>query len=146
MSASVFKQPPGTARVSRARAGKTRAVPGRRFVLGLALLALAASPALAAGDPGRGEKIYEGCQDCHSVDKNDVGPRHRGVFGRPAGSLPDFAYSDALKNAGFTWNEQTLDKWLTDPQAFRPGVRMFYSLPEAQDRADVIAFLRERAK
>jgi cytochrome c len=115
-------------------------------VVSAAWLALAASPAFAAGDPDRGEKIYEGCQDCHSIDKNDVGPRHRGVFGRPAGSLPDFAYSDALKNAGFIWNEETLDKWLTDPQAFRPGVRMFYSLPEAQDRADVIAFLRERAK
>jgi cytochrome c len=105
-----------------------------------------ASPAFAAGDPDRGEKVYEGCQDCHSLDKNDVGPRHRGVFGRRAGSLPDFAYSDALKHAGFAWNEQTLDKWLTDPQAFVPGVRMFYSLSQAQDRADVIAFLRERAK
>ena len=111
-----------------------------------ALLALAASPAFPAGDPDRGEKVYEGCQDCHSLDKNDVGPRHRGVFGRKAGSLADFDYSDALKGADFVWNEETLDKWLTDPQAFRPGVRMFYHLSDPKDRADVIAFLRERAK
>jgi cytochrome c len=109
-------------------------------------LALAASPAFAAGDPDRGAQVYEGCQDCHSVDKNDVGPRHRGVFGRPAGSLADFDYSPALKNAGFVWDEKTLDQWLTDPQAFRPGVRMFYSLADPKDRADVIAYLRERAK
>ena len=112
----------------------------------LFLLALAASPACAAGDPERGAQVYEGCQDCHSIDKNDVGPRHRGVFGRKAGSLPDFDYSPALKDAGFVWDEKTLDQWLTDPQAFRPGVRMFYHLGDPQDRADVIAYLRERAK
>jgi cytochrome c len=110
------------------------------------LILLLASPALAAGDPERGAQVYEGCQDCHAIDKNDVGPRHRGVFGRKAGSLPDFDYSPALRGAGFVWDEATLDKWLTDPQAFLPGVRMFYHLGEAQDRADVIAFLRERAK
>ncbi|MDE3176190.1 MAG: c-type cytochrome [Pseudomonadota bacterium] len=114
--------------------------------LALLLAALAASPALAAGDPERGASVYEGCQDCHSLDRNDVGPRHRGVFGRKAGSLPDFAYSPALKGAGFVWDERTLDQWLTDPQAFLPGARMFYHLASPQDRADVIAFLRERAK
>jgi len=111
----------------------------------LILAALIASPALA-GDPDRGAKVYEGCQDCHSLDKNDVGPRHRGVYGRKAGSLADFAYSPALKNAGFVWDEATLDKWLTNPQAFLPGARMFYHLANAKDRADVIAYLRERAK
>jgi cytochrome c len=110
------------------------------------LIALAASPAMAEGDADRGAKIYEGCQDCHSLDKNEVGPRHRGVFGRKAGSLPDFAYSPALKGAGFVWDEHTLDKWLTNPQAFVPGARMFYHLASPQDRADVIAYLRDRAK
>ena len=114
--------------------------------LAVILAVLAASPALAAGDPERGAQVYEGCQDCHSLDKNDVGPRHRGVFGRKAGSLADFDYSPALSGAGFVWDEASLDNWLTDPQAFLPGVRMFYHLASAQDRADVIAFLRERAK
>lgn len=117
-----------------------------RLSLGAALLAASLSGALAAGDADRGETLYQGCQDCHSLDKNDVGPRHRGVFGRRAGSLSDFDYSDGLRKAGFVWNEATLDKWLTDPQAFIPGARMFYHLDNPKDRADVIAFLKERAR
>jgi len=124
-----------------------RRLPQRRSSLAaLLLLALGLSSAAAAGDPDRGATVYEGCQDCHSLDKNDVGPRHRGVFGRRAGPLPDFAYSPALKGADIVWDEATLDKWLTDPQGLLPGARMFYHLGEAQDRADVIAYLRERAK
>jgi cytochrome c2 len=94
----------------------------------------------------RGETLYEACQDCHSLDKNDVGPRHRGVFGRKATSLPDYDYSDALKSTKIVWNEETLDKWLTDPQAVAPGAKMFFHLDNPQDRADVIAYLKERAK
>ncbi len=98
------------------------------------------------GDAARGETIYEACQDCHSLDKNDVGPRHRGVFGRKAASLPDYDYSEALKSANIVWTEETLDKWLTDPQALAPGAKMFFHLDNPQDRADVIAYLKERAK
>ena len=105
-----------------------------------------ASAAKASGDAKRGEALYEGCQDCHSVDKNDVGPRHRGVYGRKAGSLPDYHYSDALKNANFVWDDQTLDQWLTDPQKFLPGSKMFYHLDTEQDRADVIEYLKTRAQ
>ena len=100
----------------------------------------------SGGDASRGEQIYQACTDCHSLDKNDVGPRHRGVFGRKAASLPDYAYSEALKSANIVWNEETLDKWLTDPQAVAPGAKMFFHLENAQDRADVIAYLKERAK
>ena len=99
-----------------------------------------------AGDTDHGEALYEACQDCPSLDKNDVGPRHRGVFGRKAASLPDYDYSDALKSANIVWNEETLDKWLTDPQAVAPGAKMFFHLDNPQDRADVIAYLGERAK
>jgi cytochrome c len=98
------------------------------------------------GDASHGEALYEACQDCHSLDKNDVGPRHRGVFGRKAASLPDYDYSDALKSTKIVWNEETLDKWLTDPQAVAPGAKMFFHLDNPQDRADVIAYLKERAK
>jgi cytochrome c len=118
------------------------------------VLAVAISVALAetawagglVGDANRGETLYEACTDCHSLDKNDVGPRHRGVFGRKAASLPDYDYSDALKSANIVWNEETLDKWLTDPQAVAPGAKMFFHLDSPQDRADVIAYLKERAK
>jgi cytochrome c len=117
----------------------------RRATLALAA-SLAASAASAASDADRGEQIYQACTDCHSLDKSDVGPRHRGVFGRKAGSLPDYDYSDALKSASIVWDEETLDKWLTDPQAFVPGAKMFFHLDNPQDRADVIAYLKERAK
>ncbi len=117
----------------------------RSATLGLAAC-LAASAASAAGDADRGEQLYQACTDCHSLDKNDVGPRHRSVFGRKAGSLPDYDYSDALRSANIVWNEETLDKWLTDPRAFVPGVRMFFHLDNPQDRADVFAYLRKRAK
>ena len=105
-----------------------------------------ASPAQASGDPGRGEKIYTACQDCHDLDNNDVGPRHRGVFGRRAGSLPDYDYSPGMAKSGIVWDGRTLDLWLTDPQALVPGAKMLFHLEAAQDRADVIAYLEERAK
>jgi len=110
------------------------------------LIAETASAGALAGDPARGETVYQACQDCHSLDKNDVGPRHRGVYGRKAGSLPDYDYSEALKSANIVWTEETLDKWLTDPQALAPGAKMFFHLSNPQDRADVIAYLKERAK
>jgi cytochrome c len=116
-----------------------------RLLVILAFLA-GASPAHAAGDAVHGEALYEGCQDCHSLDTNEVGPKHRGVYGRKAGSLPDYSYSDALKDSNIVWDDRTLDLWLTDPQKFVPGSKMFYHLAEGQDRADVIAFLRMRAK
>ena len=121
----------------------------RRGVLAAAISAALAETAWAGGpgsDAARGETLYEACQDRHSLDKNDVGLRHRDVFGRKAASLPDYDYSDALKSAKIVWNEETLDKWLTDPQAVAPDAKMFFHLDNPQDRADVIAYLKERAK
>jgi cytochrome c len=107
---------------------------------------LAAPNARAAASAAHGEELYQSCQDCHSLDSNDVGPKHRGVFGRKAGSVPDYSYSPALKNSGITWNDDTLNAWLTDPQKLVPGAKMFFHLDAAQDRADVIEYLKERAK
>ena len=114
-----------------------------RAFAGLAagLLVAGGAAAAPAGDPARGEQIYQACTDCHSLDENDVGPRHRGVFGRKAGSLPDYGYSDGLKKANIVWTEETLDAWLTNPQALVPGAKMFFHLDSAQDRADVIEYL-----
>lgn len=100
----------------------------------------------AAPSAAHGEQLYQSCQDCHSLDTNDVGPKHRGVFGRKAGTVPDYSYSAALKSSGITWNKGTLDKWLTDPQKLVPGSKMFFHLDAAQDRADVIEYLKVRAK
>lgn len=112
---------------------------------GMAAAMAAGSAAFAAGDVTHGEALYQGCQDCHSIEDNGVGPRHKGVFGRVAGTQPDYSYSKALKQSGVVWNEDTLDKWLTNPQGFIPGVKMFYHLAKPQDRADVIEYLKEKA-
>lgn len=107
---------------------------------------MASGAARAAGNTAHGEQLYEGCQDCHSLDTNDVGPKHRGVFGRKAGAVADYSYSAGLKNSGIVWDEATLDQWLADPQKFVPGAKMFYHLENPQDRSDVIEYLKERAK
>lgn len=116
------------------------------FAVALGLLVLAASPAGAAGNAARGEVLYQGCEDCHSIEKNDVGPMHKGVVGRAAGTVPGYDYSSALRNAKIVWTEDNLDKWLTSPQLFVPGTKMFYQLQNPQNRADIIAYLKERAR
>jgi cytochrome c len=97
-----------------------------------------------SGDAARGEILYQGCMDCHSIDKNDVGPMHRGVVGRRAGIIAGYGYSKALRNSGLTWDEPTLDRWLTDPGALVPGTKMFYNVQSPQDRADIIAYLKRQ--
>ena len=111
----------------------------------MTLIALIApTAACAAGDAVHGAQVYKTCGICHSFDANGPGPKHAGVFGRTAGSVPDYAYSPALKKSGIVWNEQTLDKWLTDPSVLVPGTKMFYRLKSPQDRADVIEYLKEK--
>jgi cytochrome c len=107
------------------------------------LYAVASSEKLP-GDPVRGRTVYQVCMGCHSLDEDDVGPRHRGVVGRVAGTVPGYAYSPALKNSHLVWGPDTLDRWLTNPQALVPGAKMFFAMPSARDRADVIAYLTEQ--
>jgi len=115
-------------------------------LLAAASLAALVSPALAAGDAGAGRALYQArCTACHSLDYNGVGPAHRGVFGRAAAQAPGFAYSEALKSARVTWNEDTLDRWLADPEKVAPGQRMGVNVPEAKERADLIAYLKQAA-
>ena len=102
-----------------------------------------ASEGARPGDSAHGKALYQGCLACHSIDDNDLGPKHRGVVGRPAGGLADYNYSAALKNSGLTWDEATLDRWLTNPSALVPGTKMFFKIDDAQARADIIAYLKE---
>lgn len=112
------------------------------FVIGsIGLLASNAAHA-AAGDATRGAVVYEKCMGCHSIDANRIGPAHRGVYGRKAGLAPGFAYSPGVKNSKVIWGDATLDKWLTNPQAFIPGARMGFRLSDPKERADVIAYLK----
>jgi cytochrome c len=114
----------------------------------LAISTLVASVAHAAtGDPVHGSQIYQRCQLCHSIEHDLVGPRHLGLFGRQAGSIAGYPYSTAMRNSGITWSETTLNQFLSGPQAYVPGTRMtFTGLPNEQDRADVIAYLKEATK
>lgn len=114
------------------------------MTVGVAMIAaVSAANAQPDGDPKRGERLYESrCGGCHSLDANRVGPMHRGVFGRRAGAVDGFPYSKAVKSADLVWNEETLDSWLTNPQRFIPGQRMNFRVRKAQDRTDIIAFLR----
>jgi cytochrome c len=123
----------------------------QRPIAALSVLAASAlfapAAANAAGDPVHGAEIYQRCQLCHSIEHDLVGPRHLGLLGRKAGSIPGFPYSDAIRRSGITWSETTLNEFLSGPQAYVPGTRMtFTGLPDAQDRADVIAFLKEATK
>ena len=107
----------------------------------------AASPAAVTtghGDAAAGRLVFRKCQACHSLDagKNLLGPSLAGVIGRKAGTAPGYSYSPAMKNADITWNEQTLDQYLTDPGKVVPGNKMpFPGLKTDHDRADVIAFV-----
>ena len=114
------------------------------LLFGVAHLFLATEA--AAADPDRGEELYGSrCAGCHSLDNNRIGPMHRRVFGRVAGTVPDFAYSDAVRDSTVVWDDASLDAWLTNPQAFIPGQRMFVSVGKADERADIIAFLRRES-
>ncbi|MBX9944109.1 MAG: c-type cytochrome [Reyranella sp.] len=111
-----------------------------------AALVLGTAADAAAADAARGQDLYESrCGGCHSLDANRVGPAHRGVFGRTAGTAPGFSYSPAVKNSSVVWNDRTLDAWLTNPQALIPGQRMNFRVATAEDRADIIAYLRQQS-
>jgi cytochrome c len=112
-------------------------------ILVLVLVALAAVRAAGAGEVERGAALYERrCGACHALDANRVGPRHRGLYGRQAGSLSDYDYSPALRDAALIWDAAALDRWLSDPEALIPGQRMGFRLGKADERRDIIAYLR----
>ena len=110
------------------------------------LLAFWAPAVAAAGDAGRGARLFQNCAACHSVAPavHMTGPSLSGVWQRRAGSAEGFArYSEALKRSGAVWNEAALDAWLRNPAAFAPG--NFMNVPgiaEARARSDLIAYLR----
>jgi cytochrome c len=101
--------------------------------------------ATALGDPVRGQAVFEKrCTGCHALTENHEGPRLDGVYGRTAGAVAGFPYSAALKNAKIAWDDRTLEKWLTDPDAFLPGNNMDFHVPKAQERRDIIAWFKQR--
>jgi cytochrome c len=121
----------------------------RTIAAAAAALFLVAGIAQAQGDAKHGQKLFEECHACHSLERGaqGVGPGLHGVFGRRAGELDDFRYSPALKRSGITWTEKTLDAYIADPQKAVPANRMPYAgMPEARDRADLIMYMQEAFK
>jgi cytochrome c len=106
-----------------------------------------AADAPKAGDPNAGAQVFRPCAACHTLEPgvHRTGPSLAGVFGRKAGTAEGFhRYSDALRSADLVWSEDTLTRFLADPQAFLPGNRMTLpGISDAQARADVIAHLKE---
>lgn len=128
----------------------------RLGVVGLGVAAVAALTAAgaaqaagAAGDAGRGKTVFARCAACHDLNTGAIrmGPSLKGVVGRKSGTFANFTYSAGMKGKGVTWNADTLDTFLSGPMKYVPGTRMaFPGLSDPQDRADVIAYLKQAAR
>lgn len=116
-----------------------------RLLAGLMVAFVAgAAGAVNQGDPKAGEEIYSRCLACHALASDRVGPRHCGLFGRRAGSVKGFEYSDAMKRYKVVWNEKTLDHFLRNPLKVVPGTNMTYAgVSDPRERADLIAYLKQ---
>jgi cytochrome c len=120
----------------------------RAVIRAILVTAALPSPLIAqSGDAARGERMYRACIACHSLDpnRNMTGPSLAQVWNRRSGSLASFPrYSPALKSAGIVWTDDTLDRWIEDPQHFIPGNTMtFPGMKDAQQRADLLAYLKD---
>jgi cytochrome c len=112
------------------------------LLLMTASIAMAQSSNSTTGSAIKGKEIYDArCSACHSVDDNRVGPMHLGVFGRKAGGVKNYRYSDALNKSKVVWSRDTLTAWLANPEMLIPGQRMGYAMDNPQDRDDVVAYL-----
>jgi len=121
------------------------------LALGLLMIGTASNGVLAEPDPARGQQVFgRSCVACHSLepDKNMTGPSLAGLWGRKAGGLASFnRYSPAIKSAEVVWDDQTLDRWLTDPKRFIPGnLMLFPGVQDEQARADLMTFLKQAAQ
>jgi cytochrome c len=131
-------------------ARRLREYRGLEFALAVAILA---APAAAGAQTLEGARLFQRCYACHSLDPAEralPGPSLRGLFGRRAGTLEGFDYSPALREAGargLVWTEETLDRFLEDPEEFVPGARMGgVWLREPAERRGLIRWLTEAAR
>ncbi|QDO99179.1 cytochrome c family protein [Ferrovibrio terrae] len=118
-------------------------------VFALLALSFTLGSAQAAGNPEEGRKAFAKCRACHQLDagKHAVGPSLKGVFGRKAGTTEGFKYSDAMKNSGITWSDDTIAQYLADPKSFIKGNKMvFPGIKRETEIADLIAYLKDATK
>ena len=107
-------------------------------LVGAVSLAESTTPSTA-----HGAEVYERCAACHSLERDRTGPRHCGLFGRRAGSVAGFEYSEAMRASEITWDEATLDRFLAAPLRVVPGTSMGYAgIDDARERRDLIAYLK----
>lgn len=119
-------------------------------LLAAALMFGFSSAAMAQGDAANGQKVFAKCKACHTIEAggpNRVGPNLNGIFGRAAGTKEGFAYSEAMKSSGITWNDATLTEYVSDPKGRVPGNKMaFVGIKKADEMADLLAYMRDAAK
>ena len=114
------------------------------LMLGLCTLALPAAAQVTPPLPDARPAAFAQCLACHTITpgKNGFGPSLAGIAGRKAASLPGYAYSEALKKSGISWNAATLDRWLTSPQKMVPGTRMpFAGIADPARRKQLVDYL-----
>jgi cytochrome c len=104
-------------------------------------LALLSQPA-----PSGKDLFDKRCGGCHALDREKEGPRLRGVYGRTSGTVASFEYSEAIRKARIVWTEETLEKWLTDPESLVPGNDMTFHVEKAEERRAIIEYLRASGK
>jgi cytochrome c len=115
------------------------------LLLALVVFPLAAFPKLGGPveDTDAGKQLFQKrCAGCHAFDRNKEGPNLAGVYGRQVGTAPGFNYSPAIKSAHFVWDEQRLEKWLTDTQSVIEENNMDFHVPKAEERAAIIGYLK----
>ncbi len=119
-------------------------------LIGLTAFAFVAlqGSALAEGDAAKGKEAFAKCAICHNFQTNGVGPELKGIVGRKAASAPDYAYSAGMKKLGddgFVWTPENIDKWIANPKAMLPDspmAQLFPGVPDADERANIIAYLQ----
>src|SRR5215207_2485662 len=118
----------------------------RSLIVGVAVLAGSAGTALAQ-DVQAGEAVFRRCQACHDVGpeaKNKIGPILNGLDGHKSGSVEGYSYTDANKNAGITWSEDTFKEYIKDPRAKMPGTKMIFpGIKEEKEAGDLWAYLAQ---
>lgn len=121
-----------------------------RAVLAVAALTVVAPTLVLADDAAKGARVFQQCKACHAVEKgvkNGVGPNLSGLFGRKAGTVEGFGYSEAMKGAGFAWDEARIAQYVKNPKKFLPGNKMAFVGLKRQDQIDdLIAYLKEAAQ
>jgi cytochrome c len=103
-----------------------------------------AGQAQTSGKHGK-ELFDKRCGGCHALDRDKEGPRLAGVYGRAAASIASFDYSAGLKNSHITWTDETLEKWLADPEKLVPDNDMTFHVQSAEERREIIAFLKQNS-